>query len=64
MLRGKTVNVLHAGQRLLNLFTESPRKGLLMHSIIPFMHTDQIRQLWYIRYKPRFGMVYQLCTIA
>ena len=37
---------------------------LLIHSIIPLGQTDQIGQLWYIRYIQRFAMVYQLYTIA
>ena len=40
------------------------RNGLLMHSIIPLEQTDQIRQLWYIRYIPQFAIVYQLYTTA
>ena len=40
------------------------RNGLLIHSVIPLRQTDQIRQLWYIRYIPRFAMVYQLYTTA
>ena len=38
--------------------------GLLIHSVIPLGQTDQIRQLWYIRYIPRFAMVYQLYATA
>ena len=26
------------------------RNGLLLHSVIPLGQTDQIKQLWYIRY--------------
>ena len=40
------------------------RNGLLIRSVIPLGQTDQIRQLWYIRYIPRFAMVYQLYTTA
>ena len=40
------------------------RNGLLIHSMIPLGQTDQIRQLWYIRYIPWFPMVYQLYTTA
>ena len=40
------------------------RNGLLIHSVIPIGQTDQIRQLWYIRYTPQFTMVYQLYTTA
>ena len=36
------------------------RNGLLIHSVIPLGQTDQIRQLWYIRYIPRFAMVYRI----
>ena len=38
--------------------------GLLMHSVFPLGQTDQIRQLWHIRYILRFAMVYQLYTTA
>ena len=46
------------------------RNGLLIHSVIPLGQTDQIRQLWYIRYIPWFPtwfpmvLVYQLYTTA
>ena len=37
---------------------------LLVHFVIPLGQTDQMRQLWYIRYIPQFAIVYQLYTTA
>ena len=40
------------------------RNKSFTYFVIPLGQTDQIRQLWYIRYIPRFSMVYQLFTTA
>ena len=43
--------------------TGTSRKELLIHFVIPLGLTDQIRQLWYVRYIPQFAVAYQLYTV-